>query len=82
MWLAAPIGAALASRAGSTDSGVTTAGCPGLVAHITLSDYDGTHSLPFCVVPGGFNVSGGVVSLHVYDPGVDGIFRNDFDATN
>ena len=82
MWVGAPIGAAVASKAGSADAGVTAAGCPGLVAQIALTDYDGTHSLPFCVLPGSFNISAGVVSLHVYDPGADGIFRNAFDAAN
>jgi len=80
MWVAAPIGAALASKVGSTDAALNTSGCPGLVAHVTLSDYDGTHSLPLCVAPGGFNVSGGIVTLKVYDPASDGIFHNDFDT--
>ena len=80
MWLAAPIAAAFASEAGSTDAGANGGGCPGLVAHASLSDYDGAHSLSLCVAPGGFNVSGGVVTLKIYDPASDGIFHNGFDA--
>lgn len=56
-----------------------TAACPGLIARITLDDYDGAHLLRLCVAPQGFSINGGVVSLHVYDNNADGLFHNAFD---
>jgi uncharacterized membrane protein len=53
--------------------------CNGLIAHITLDDYDGAHAMQLCVAPNGFSITGNVVSLHVYDNMADGLFHNAFE---
>jgi hypothetical protein len=57
----------------------TAAGCPGLAAHIIISDYDGDHLVQMCVASQGLSIEAGVVNLHVYDNASDGIFHNGFD---
>lgn len=58
---------------------VATAGCPGTQANILIHDYDGDHLLATCVSPNGLVISGGVISLEVYDAASNGIFRNGFE---
>ena len=70
-----------ATQAAEPDDGITTLGCPGLIAHINLQDYTGTHALQLCVAPGGFGINGGVLTLSVYDNQADGIFHNSFEST-
>ncbi|MEO5625485.1 MAG: hypothetical protein ABIQ70_05715 [Dokdonella sp.] len=73
------IATTLATHAVEPNDVLAAAGCPGLVANITLQDYDGTHLLQLCVAPGGFSINAGVVTLSVYDNQSDGIFHNSFE---
>ena len=67
-----------------TDSARAQAGapgaCPGMVANILLSDYDGQHALQLCVAPQGQRIVGNTVHLDVYDGLSDGVFHNGFDS--
>ena len=56
------------------------AACPGMIADILLSDYDGQHSLQLCVAPQGLRITGNTVHLDVYDGLSDGVFHNGFDS--
>jgi hypothetical protein len=59
---------------------VAAAGCPGTEANILIHDYDGDHALATCVSPNGLAITGGVISLEVYDAASNGIFRNGFEV--
>lgn len=72
---------ALATETVQTRADSTTSACPGLIANITLDDYDGQHVMALCVAPHGFSLSGGAVNLQVYDNLSDGIFHNGFEVT-
>jgi hypothetical protein len=69
----------LATSAAEPEITAVDAACPGLIAHITLKDYDGDHLLQLCVAPQGFSINGGVVTLSVYNNSADGIFHDSFE---
>ncbi len=62
------------------DPANVTVACPGLTAHIVLTDYDGTHVVNACVAPGGLSISQNTVTLIAYDNLSDGLFHSGFEA--
>lgn len=65
----------------ASESMMAASGCPGAQAHVVLRDYDGDVAVTACVAPNGLIISGGVVSLTVYDPTMNGLFRSGFEQT-
>jgi hypothetical protein len=49
------------------DPASVAAACPGLVAHIVLTDYDGVHVTTACVAPGGLAIHQNSLTLVAYE---------------